>query len=297
LHPAEQGAPGPQTGAPGSCCTGACPFRPAGDLCRLPAASCDVAESCTGYGGQCPPDGYVPANQCRPTVTLTSGAPPNMSADMAAVLETNAAAAQTYMSGTFNAVRGGAKILNFDANGTQAWVAVLLTNDAAAAGSVGVKGKGAGAGSVYDASPGEQVIVIAPAEDKAKFRFKTSLPATGTIEVVTLPANSLAFAVTDVARPLLINETPRPSRTQFSFGSTGPGVLHVYTCPTEHFLLVECSEISTVPPAGVSGVLTNPIPAGGALFLRTDGGLSTIAGLFSSEGSEAGFATKGQRAS
>src|SRR5262249_35635840 len=123
LDPGEQCDLGPQNGAPGSCCTGACTFRPAGDLCRLPAASCDVAESCTGYGGQCPPDGSVPANQCRPTVTLTSGAPPNMSADMAAVLETNAAAAQTYMSGTFNAVRGGAKILNFDANGTQAWVA------------------------------------------------------------------------------------------------------------------------------------------------------------------------------
>jgi ELWxxDGT repeat protein len=43
-------------GTPSSCCTCGCTFQPATTVCRPSAAACDVAESCTGAAGACPPD-------------------------------------------------------------------------------------------------------------------------------------------------------------------------------------------------------------------------------------------------
>ena len=56
----EQCDQGTQNGAPGSCCTVDCRFRPSGDVCR-PAQDpvCDVEERCNGQSGACPADRFA----------------------------------------------------------------------------------------------------------------------------------------------------------------------------------------------------------------------------------------------
>ena len=56
----EQCDQGTQNGAPGSCCTVDCRFRPPGDVCR-PAQDpvCDVEERCNGQSGACPADRFA----------------------------------------------------------------------------------------------------------------------------------------------------------------------------------------------------------------------------------------------
>jgi cysteine-rich repeat protein len=51
----------------GDCCSSTCQFEPAGSVCRPEAGQCDVAETCTGTSGTCPPDELSPARAvCRP---------------------------------------------------------------------------------------------------------------------------------------------------------------------------------------------------------------------------------------
>jgi hypothetical protein len=60
---------GGANGAPTSCCTSTCTFRPMGEVCRAgPGAPCDVSETCTGATAACPADD-APFNTpvvCRP---------------------------------------------------------------------------------------------------------------------------------------------------------------------------------------------------------------------------------------
>jgi hypothetical protein len=47
------------------CCTTACTVTPAGAVCREPAGSCDLPETCTGSSAACPPD-TKGTQMCRP---------------------------------------------------------------------------------------------------------------------------------------------------------------------------------------------------------------------------------------
>jgi len=49
----------------GLCCTSSCLFVAGGTLCRGVNGDCDVAESCTGLSGACPPDGFAVGGVCR----------------------------------------------------------------------------------------------------------------------------------------------------------------------------------------------------------------------------------------
>lgn len=58
---------GPRNGTRESCCTGECELRPSGTPCRAPRGACDLAETCDGTSGVCPPDRFAPADLvCRP---------------------------------------------------------------------------------------------------------------------------------------------------------------------------------------------------------------------------------------
>jgi hypothetical protein len=45
-----------EPGAPNSCCTNACTFRPLGFVCRPSSGACDLAEACPGTSSDCGPD-------------------------------------------------------------------------------------------------------------------------------------------------------------------------------------------------------------------------------------------------
>ncbi|MBZ0120133.1 MAG: hypothetical protein K8H88_24300, partial [Sandaracinaceae bacterium] len=48
------------------CCTASCTFMAPGQICRLAAGPCDVAEACPGGSGECPVDGLASAGSvCR----------------------------------------------------------------------------------------------------------------------------------------------------------------------------------------------------------------------------------------
>ena len=52
----EQCDEGSQNGTSEFCCTSACLFRASGEICRPAADASDLAETCTGQSGWCPPD-------------------------------------------------------------------------------------------------------------------------------------------------------------------------------------------------------------------------------------------------
>ena len=56
---------GGQNSAAGTCCTSTCHFRANGAVCRPVAGDCDVAETCSGVSGICPPDGFDVGTECR----------------------------------------------------------------------------------------------------------------------------------------------------------------------------------------------------------------------------------------
>jgi len=67
--------------ATGDCCSPTCTLVAAGTVCRGVAGQCDVAESCTGSSGVCPPDTFVTngttcddGNACTQTDTCQTGA-------------------------------------------------------------------------------------------------------------------------------------------------------------------------------------------------------------------------------
>jgi hypothetical protein len=293
----EQCDAGPGNGQPTSCCTVNCTFRTAGEECRASAHECDVAESCTGDAGECPGDGFVPGPKpCKPIVTLTSGPPIAMTQDFADALETNAVAATTYMSGTFNLVKGAASILKFDGEGAQQWLAVLLTNDSGAAMEVEVKWKAPRQKSSYVAAPGSQIIVNAPIAGgkKARFKLKAKAPATGTIEVATFAEMPWTLHATDAPRPLFLNQTTKPAKLLYQFHNAGPGVLWAYSCMSPTYAPANCTTVDVVAIGTTGQLLDIAIPEGGGFFIGSDPmGISTDADLFFSERSGISFATKG----
>lgn len=66
----EQCDEGTDNGTAASCCTAGCTLRVAGAECRPSIGPCDVAESCTGSAGSCPPqddqDGDGMGDECDP---------------------------------------------------------------------------------------------------------------------------------------------------------------------------------------------------------------------------------------
>jgi cysteine-rich repeat protein len=66
IDPGEECDDGPGNGQPGDCCSATCTFEPASTVCRPAVGVCDVAETCTGTSGTCPPDAKLLGDVCRP---------------------------------------------------------------------------------------------------------------------------------------------------------------------------------------------------------------------------------------
>jgi uncharacterized delta-60 repeat protein len=60
---------GAANGTPGTCCTVQCAFAPTTTVCRPASFDCDLAETCTGCGSDCPPEDDAP---CTPTPTASA---------------------------------------------------------------------------------------------------------------------------------------------------------------------------------------------------------------------------------
>jgi hypothetical protein len=198
--------------------------------------------------------------------------------------------------GTFNMQRGRVKLPSYrnflpdETTPAPAWVALLVTNGGAGS-SVEIFWKGKGFSGRFQAAQGQQAIVFIPqalGDKPVKVILKAPVPATGSVDFVTLSPSTLHLAVTDTPRAVLLNASTRFANVIYHFSNDGAAPLRMYNCLQSlqySPAFGSCPNVLTLAPGETTSpegieLLMNP---GSSSWFGTDPGESTDVGVSFSE--------------